>query len=83
MRRAGTLDLQADPVVSVLGGSDRYLTDGWMSAFRGVGPAIPGHLDLRERSKADRAADGFTLLDFAPASDRSRRSRTWKFPSGT
>ena len=65
MLRAGTLDFEENPITTVLAGPISTGKTGWPSAFRGVGPSIPGHLDLREEVKPIEQ-HGFTIADFHP-----------------
>ncbi|MFM9092134.1 MAG: hypothetical protein ACKOUK_10400, partial [Verrucomicrobiota bacterium] len=65
MLRAGSLDFQRHPVTAVLPGPIGTNPTGWPSAFRGVGPSVPAHLDLREEVKPIEQ-HGFTLADFHP-----------------
>ncbi len=65
MLRAGALDFQANPITTVLAGPISTDAGGWPSAFRGVGPTPPAHLDLREDVKPVEQ-HGFTLADFRP-----------------
>lgn len=63
MLRAGTHDFQANPITTVLPGCVSTGPGGWPSAFRGVGPTPPAHLDLREEV-APIEQHGFTIADF-------------------
>lgn len=65
MLRAGSLNFQANPVTTVLPGPISTGSHGWPSAFRGVGPTTPGHLDLREEIRPVEQ-HGFTIADFHP-----------------
>ncbi len=65
MLRAGAHDFQANPITTVLAGPISTGKTGWPSAFRGVGPSVPGHLDLREEIKPIEQ-HGFTIADFHP-----------------
>jgi hypothetical protein len=65
MLRAGRLDFQANPIAIALSGPVGTSPGGWPSAFRGVGPAVPAHLDMREEL-APIEQHGFTLADFFP-----------------
>ncbi|MSU24701.1 MAG: hypothetical protein EXS32_12880 [Opitutus sp.] len=65
MLRAGALDFQANPITTVLAGPIGTNPGGWPSAFRGVGPTPPAHLDLREEVKPIEQ-HGFTIADFHP-----------------
>jgi hypothetical protein len=61
--RAGAHGLEATPVTAILAGPIGTGPGGWPSAFRGVGPTVPGHLDVRESVKPIEQ-HGFTLVDF-------------------
>ena len=63
MLRAGALDFQSKPITTVLAGPISTSATGWASAFRGVGPTPPAHLDLREEV-APIEQHGFTIADF-------------------
>jgi hypothetical protein len=65
IRRAGRLALQQTPVTSILSGPIGTGPASWPSAFRGVAPSVPAHLDLVETVKPIEQ-HGFTLLDFTP-----------------
>ncbi len=65
MHRAGTLDLNARPVTTVLSGPIGTSVRGFPSVVRGVGATPPAHLDLEE-SVAPIEDHGFTLADFLP-----------------
>jgi|RhiMetdeSRZDD1v2_1073273.scaffolds.fasta_scaffold16314_6 hypothetical protein len=65
MVRAGTLNMQANPVTAVLAGPIGTAPFGWPSAVRGVGATPPGHLDMREIVKPIEQ-HGFTIADFLP-----------------
>jgi hypothetical protein len=65
IQRAGTLDLHAKPVVSVLSGPIGTAPAGWPSAFRGIGATPPAHLDIIEDVKPIER-HGFTIADFLP-----------------
>jgi hypothetical protein len=49
----------------VLAGPISTSASGWPSAFRGVGPTPPAHLDLLEEVKPIEQ-HGFTIADFHP-----------------
>ena len=63
--RAGTLDLSANPVVSVLTGPVGTHAGGWPSNIRKVGATPPLHLTVDEQVKPIEQ-HGFTLADFTP-----------------
>ncbi len=63
MQRAGSLDLRANPVTSVLSGPVGTSPAGFPSAVRGIGSSPPAHLDLDEAAPP-REHHGFTLVDF-------------------
>lgn len=63
MLRAGTLHFEDNPITTVLAGPIGTGPTGWPSAFRGVGPTTPAHLDLREEVKPIEQ-HGFTIADF-------------------
>ena len=63
--RAGTLDLSANPVVSVLTGPVGTSAAGWPSSIRKVGATPPVHLTVDEQVKPIEQ-HGFTLADFTP-----------------
>jgi hypothetical protein len=65
IRRSGTLDMQRNPVVSVLSGPLGTAPAGWISAFRGIGATIPAHLDVQEDVKPIEQ-HSFTIIDFLP-----------------
>jgi hypothetical protein len=65
MLRSGSLDFTANPITTVLAGPIGTSAGLWPSAFRGVGPTPPTHLDLREAIKPIEQ-HGFTLADFLP-----------------
>jgi hypothetical protein len=65
IQRAGTQDLRARPVTSVLSGPIGTAPGGWPSAFRGVGATPPAHLDVHEEIKPIEQ-HGFTIVDFLP-----------------
>jgi len=63
MLRAGALDFRARPITTVLSGPIGTGPGGWPSAFRGIGPTPPAHLDLQEDVKPIEQ-HGFVLMDF-------------------
>jgi hypothetical protein len=63
--RSGTLDLSANPVVTVLSGPIGTYPRGWPSSIRKVGPTPPVGLSVDERVKPIEQ-HGFTLADFTP-----------------
>ena len=63
MRRAGTLDLTANPVTTVLSGPIGTSIRGFPSVVRGIGATPAQHLDLDETVKPVEE-HGFTLIDF-------------------
>ena len=62
--RSGTLDMSANPVVSVLTGPVGTSPSGWPSSIRKVGATPPAHLSIDERVKPIEQ-HGFTLADFS------------------
>ena len=67
--RCGSLNLEKNPLTAVLSGPIGTSPGGWPSAYRGVGPSTPEHLDLREEVKPIEQ-HSFTIADFLP--DRIR-----------
>jgi len=65
MLRCGKLNLEANPITTVLSGPIGTAAGFWPSAFRGVGATPPAHLDMREEVKPIEQ-HGFTLADFLP-----------------
>ena len=65
MHRAGALDLNANPVTTVLSGPIGTSVRGFPSVVRGVGATPPEHLDVEE-SVAPIEDHGFTIADFLP-----------------
>ena len=65
MHRAGALNLNANPVTTVLSGPIGTSPTGFPSTVRGIGSTPPEHLDLEE-SVAPIEDHGFTLVDFLP-----------------
>jgi hypothetical protein len=65
MQRAGTLDLSANPVTTVLSGPVGTSPGGFPSVVRGVGSSPSSHLDLDE-TVPPIEQHGFTLVDFLP-----------------
>ena len=63
MLRSGRLDFNVNPIAIALSGPIGTSPGGWPSAFRGVGPAVPSHLDMRE-DVAPIEQHGFTIADF-------------------
>jgi hypothetical protein len=63
MLRAGALDLQSRPITTVLSGPIGTGPGGWPSAFRGIGPTPPAHLELQEDVKPIEQ-HGFIVADF-------------------
>jgi hypothetical protein len=57
--------LEKTPVTTILSGPIGTGPGGWPSAFRGVAPGVPAHLELVETVKPIEQ-HGFTLLDFTP-----------------
>ncbi len=67
--RSGSLRLENNPLTAVLAGPIGTSPGGWPSAFRGVGPKPPQHLEVREEvSPVEQHS--FTIADFLP--DRIR-----------
>jgi hypothetical protein len=69
MLRSGSLDFTANPITIALSGPVSTSATLWASAFRGVGPTPPAHLDMREDVQPIEQ-HGFTIADFLP--DRIR-----------
>jgi hypothetical protein len=67
--RCGSLNLEENPLTAVLSGPIGTSPGGWPSAYRGVGPSTPEHLDLQEEVKPIEQ-HSFTIADFLP--DRVR-----------
>jgi phosphodiesterase/alkaline phosphatase D-like protein len=65
IRRVGRMMLEKTPVTTILSGPIGTGPGGWPSAFRGVAPGVPAHLELVETVKPIEQ-HGFTLLDFTP-----------------
>jgi hypothetical protein len=65
MRRAGTLNLERNPITAVLSGPIGTRPAGWPSARRGVAATPPAHLEMHEEVKPIEQ-HGFTLADFTP-----------------
>jgi hypothetical protein len=63
IRRAGRMVLPQTPVTTILSGPIGTGPAGWPSAFRGVAPGVPAHLDVVE-TVTPIEQHGFTLLDF-------------------
>jgi hypothetical protein len=65
IRRTGTIDLAANPVISILSGplgTDSY---GWPSFFRRMSPQPPAGLDVDEVQSAIEE-NGFIIVDLTP-----------------
>ena len=67
--RSGPVNLEKNPLTTVLAGPIGTAPGGWPSAFRGVGSTPPQHLDVREEVKPIEQ-HSFTIADFLP--DRVR-----------
>src|SRR5262249_35524111 len=67
--RSGSLQLEKNPLNAVLAGPIGTSPGGWPSAFRGVGPKPPEHLDMHEEISPIEQ-HSFTIADFLP--DRVR-----------
>jgi len=65
MLRSGSLDLRGNPITIALSGPLGTSARLWPSAFRGVGPTRPAHLDMSE-DLTPLEQHGFTLVDFLP-----------------
>jgi len=65
MHRAGTLNLAATPITTVLSGPIGTSIRGFPSVVRGIGATTPAHLDVEE-SVVPIEEHGFTLADFLP-----------------
>ncbi len=63
MLRTGTIDLTANPVVTVLTGSVGTRPSGWPSGIRKIGAQPSLHLQMEEQVKPIEE-HGFTLADF-------------------
>jgi len=63
--RTGTLDLSANPVVSVLTGPVGTRATSWPSGIRKVGAMPPIHLSVSEEVKPIEQ-HGYTIADFTP-----------------
>jgi hypothetical protein len=63
MMRSGTMDLSANPINIALAGPISTGDNLWPSAFRGVGPGTPAHVDMAEEL-SPLEQHGFTLVDF-------------------
>lgn len=61
--RTGSIDLSANPVVSILSGPISTGRDGWPSFARKTPPLTPSRLEVDERLKATEE-HGFLFLDF-------------------
>ena len=69
IRRCGSVNLEKNPLTTVLAGPIGTAPGAWPSAFRGVGSTPPEHLDVREEVKPIEQ-HSFTIADFLP--DRVR-----------
>jgi hypothetical protein len=67
IHRSGSVDLQKNPVIAVLAGPISTGDLLWPSAFRGIGPQPPNHIDMRE-DLAPIEENGFTIADITPDS---------------
>lgn len=65
MMRTGTVDLSKNPVNAVLSGPLGSGDLVWASAFRGIGPMPPVHLDMQEDLKP-LEENGFVVADLTP-----------------
>ncbi len=65
MVRSGAMDLSANPINIALAGPISTGDELWPSAFRGVGPGTPSHVDMEE-DITPLEQHGFTLVDFEP-----------------
>jgi hypothetical protein len=65
IKRTGTLDLSANPVVSVLTGPVGTRPTGWPSGIRKIGAQPSLHLSMDEAVKPIEQ-HGFTIADFTP-----------------
>jgi hypothetical protein len=65
MLRSGSQNLEKTPLTAVLSGPIGTAPGAWPSAFRGVGPTPPEHLDLQEEVKPIEQ-HSFTIADFLP-----------------
>jgi hypothetical protein len=63
--RSGTLRFDAAGVTTVLSGPIGTGPGGWPSAFRGIGPRPPAHLEIDEAVRPIEQ-HGFTIVDFMP-----------------
>jgi len=63
MHRSGNVDLNHNPVTTVLSGPIGTSIRGFPSVVRGIGASPPDHLDLEE-SVAPIEEHGFTIADF-------------------
>ncbi len=64
MQRSGRQNFGAHPIPIALAGPLGTSPRGWPSAFRGIGPKRPAHLDLQELLPPIEQ-HGFTLIDFS------------------
>lgn len=78
IRRSGTLDFSANPVVSLLAGPLGSGDNGFPSSARGEAPSTPDALDTRALAALEER-NGFTLLDIT---DRTVTARlfSWRPP---
>lgn len=74
MLRSGAMDLASNPINIALAGPISTGDNLWPSAFRGVGPNTPAHVDMAE-SLSPLEQHGFTLVDFEPNQIRLRLFR--------
>jgi hypothetical protein len=65
VKRAGEIDLEANPVVSVLSGPIGTRPTGWPSGIRKIGAHPSLHLKVDEEV-APIENHGFTIADFTP-----------------
>lgn len=79
IRRAGDLDLGANPVRTILSGPVSTAGPGFPSAARGVAPGAPSGIDLGEAAAPDEK-NGFTMLDIEPSHIRVRQF-AWREPA--
>src|SRR5581483_5121825 len=67
--RSGPLKLEKNPLTAILAGPIGTSPGGWPSAFRGVGPTTPTHLEVQDEVRPIEQ-HSFTIVDFLP--DRIR-----------
>ena len=65
VQRSGALDFSRNPIVVVLSGPLGTGDPGWPSAFRGIGPMPPVHVQMEENLKPIEE-NGFIIADFTP-----------------